>query len=154
MPKFSPKKQSLHSKHNKGQYKRQKNNQEIKLQWKEISLVLPGGQTKTYRDALFYSESKTAKIISEEWDWKDHGIKHLPGINKKCIEAFIYGKDIDKIILSSGMLNQLYVCNGVMDYFKKQGIDIERLESNSALEEFMLSRQQNQKVALFLHSTC
>lgn len=102
-----------------------------------------------------YPVFKDAKIFpggAREWDWRETGTRHVPGIQPADVQELI-DRGARAIVLSRGIWNRLEVCPETLDLLARNGIAVEVLQSEAAAERFNALRDSTPVGGLF-HSTC
>jgi hypothetical protein len=98
---------------------------------------------------------KDAKIFpggGREWDWHETGTRHVPGIQPTDVhELMEHGAKA--VVLSRGIWERLQVCPETLDILAKNGIAVEVLQTEAAVERFNELRECVPVGGLF-HSTC
>lgn len=103
---------------------------------------------KTYKDAILNGYN------SWEWDWKQTGTRHYPGIQYKDFAKAI--TPLTKvIILSKGFEEKLYVNESLVTKLKNSGYVVYCLDTKMAMDLYnsMVSHLK-QDIILVCHSTC
>ena len=98
---------------------------------------------------------KDAKIFpggAREWDWRETGTRHVPGIQPADVQELIE-HGARAVVLSSGIWERLQVCPETVEVLDKNGIQIEVLQTEEAVERFNELRE-NMPVGGLFHSTC
>jgi hypothetical protein len=98
---------------------------------------------------------KDAKIFpggAREWDWHETGTRHVPGIQPTDVQELI-DNGAKAVVLSRGIWNRLHVCPETLDVLAKNGIEVEVLQTEAAVERFNELRESKPVGGLF-HSTC
>jgi hypothetical protein len=113
------------------------------LSWGHIEVE---GQVKPYKDAKLYPGG------SREWDWRETGTQHVPGIQPADVEELLE-HGATEIILSKGMYEQLHVCKETLDMLKEKGIPTHILQTKEAVRLYNELREKKKVGGLF-HSTC
>jgi hypothetical protein len=89
---------------------------------------------------------------AREWDWRETGTQHVPGIQPADVEELIeHGATV--IVLSRGMQLQLEVRPETLRHLEERGIEVQILESKAAAEAYNSLRERH-PVGALLHSTC
>jgi hypothetical protein len=102
-----------------------------------------------------YPPFKDAKIFpggAREWNWRETGTRHAPGIQPADVEELIE-HGAEAVVLSRGIWEQLQVCPETLDVLTKNGIKVEVLQTEVAVERFNQLRESMSVGGLF-HSTC
>jgi hypothetical protein len=98
---------------------------------------------------------KDAKIFpggAREWDWRETGTRHVPGIQTADVQELI-DRGAKAVVLSRGVWERLRVCPETLDALAKSGIEVEVLQTEAAVERFNELRESVPVGGLF-HSTC
>jgi hypothetical protein len=98
---------------------------------------------------------KDAKIFpggAREWDWRETGTRHVPGIQPADVQELI-DRGARTVVLSRGVWERLQVCPETLDLLAGSGIEVEVLQTEGAVERFNLLRESVPVGGLF-HSTC
>lgn len=86
------------------------------------------------------------------WDWNETGTHHDPGIQIADVEELVT-HGAQRVILSKGQNERLQVKEETLGWLEDQGIDVEVLETNEAIERYNQIRDE-QAVGALIHSTC
>ena len=98
---------------------------------------------------------KDAKIFpggAREWDWRETGTRHVPGIQPADVQELIE-HGARAVVLSSGIWQRLQVCSETLTVLAQNGIQVEVLQTEAAVERFNMIRE-NMPVGGLFHSTC
>jgi hypothetical protein len=98
---------------------------------------------------------KDAKIFpggAREWDWRETGTRHAPGIQPADVRELIE-HGAKAVVLSSGIWQRLQVCRETLELLAENGIQVEVLQTEAAVERFNVLRE-NIPVGGLFHSTC
>ena len=98
---------------------------------------------------------KDAKIFpggAREWDWRETGTRHVPGIQPTDVQELIE-HGAKAVVLSRGIWERLKVCPETLDVLAKNGIKAEVLQTEAAVERFNELHGRMPVGGLF-HSTC
>ena len=88
-----------------------------------------------------------------EWDWRETGTRHEPGIQPADIEELVdHGCKI--IVLSRGILLHLRVCEETLELLEKRGIRVIVAETKEAVEIYNGLVADGEAVGGLFHSTC
>jgi hypothetical protein len=102
-----------------------------------------------------FAPFKDAKLWpggSREWDWRETGTQHEPGIQPADIKELLeHGATV--VVLSKGVLERLQVCPETLEMLAREGIDTHVLQTERAVELYNELRE-TARVAALLHSTC
>lgn len=115
------------------------------LSWGQVT-VQEAGQQHQYRDAKLWPGG------SRNWDWNETGTSHTPGIQVADVRELV-DNGADHVILSKGQNNRLQVKSDTLDWLEEQGVEVDVMESNNAVEAYNnLAGEEN--VGALIHSTC
>jgi hypothetical protein len=98
---------------------------------------------------------KDAKIFpggAREWDWRETGTRHVPGIQPADVQELIEHA-AKAVVLSSGIWQRLQVCSETLKVLAENGVQVEVLQTEAAVERFNALRESVPVGGLF-HSTC
>lgn len=88
-----------------------------------------------------------------EWDWRETGTHHVPGIQLGDIEELLdHGSRI--IVLSRGMLLMLRTCRETLDLLEKRQIPVHIAETKAAAKIYNDLVAEGKAVGGLFHSTC
>ena len=123
-----------------------------KFEWGEIR-VNHNGKKNKFKDCVITPNGV------KEWNWKEDGTKHKPGITLKAIIANDLLKEVDYIILSRGFNEKLQtkkVTRQLLEEAKTDGTikGYEILQSEDAVEKYSQLVKEGHKVSGLFHSTC
>ncbi len=101
---------------------------------------------RTFKDAKLYPGG------AREWDWRETGTHHLPGIQPADVaELLDHGAEV--VVLSKGILERLRVCPETLAMLEERGIAVQVLQTEQAVARYIeLSRRA--PVGGLFHSTC
>ena len=98
---------------------------------------------------------KDAKIFpggAREWDWRETGTRHVPGIQPADVQELIE-HGARTVVLSKGVWERLQVCPETLEVLSKNDIQVEILQTEEAVKRFNVLRE-NIAVGGLFHSTC
>jgi hypothetical protein len=98
---------------------------------------------------------RDAKVFpggARDWDWRETGTRHEPGIQPADVQELIE-HGTKTIVLSKGIYERLKVCPETLELLAKNGIKVELLQTESAVQRFNELRE-NVPVGGLFHSTC
>ena len=111
------------------------------LQWGQIEV-----EGQRYKDAKLFPGG------SREWDWRETGTHHRPGIQPADVtELLEHGAKV--VILSQGMWKMLQVSPQTLEMLQEKGIEVEILQTELAAKLYNQFRETSLVGGLF-HSTC
>ena len=98
---------------------------------------------------------KDAKLYPggcREWDWRETGTGHVPGIQPADVEELLqHGAAV--VVLSRGTYGRLQVCPETLQLLKDRGIPVHVLHTKEAVEVYNECREKG-PVGGLIHSTC
>ena len=98
---------------------------------------------------------KDAKIFPggvREWDWRETGTRHVPGIRPADVRELIE-HGAKAVVLSKGIWQRLQVCPETLELLAKSDIQVEVLQTEDAVNRFNVLRESMPVGGLF-HSAC
>ena len=98
---------------------------------------------------------KDAKVFpggAREWDWRETGTRHVPGIQPADVQELIE-HGAKAVVLSKGIWKRLQVCPETLEVLANNSIEVEVLQTEAAVERFNELRESVPVGGLF-HSTC
>jgi hypothetical protein len=102
-----------------------------------------------------YPPFKDVKIFpggAREWGWRETRTRHVPGIQPADVQELIE-HGARAVVLSKGIWKRLQVCPDTLEVLAKNGIQVEVLQTEDAVERFNELRDSIAVGGLF-HSTC
>lgn len=101
---------------------------------------------KHFRDAKCYPGG------AKEWNWKETGTNHKPGIQPEDVQELIrHGAKV--VVLSQGVYERLQVCKETMRLLNQNNIKIYILQTDEAVDIYN-KLQQTDPVGGLFHTTC
>ncbi|MDH3474237.1 MAG: Mth938-like domain-containing protein [Rhodospirillales bacterium] len=101
---------------------------------------------RSFKDAKLYPGG------AKEWDWRETGTHHVPGIQPAdVLELLDHGAEV--VVLTKGVWERLQVCPETLDLLKRRGISTEVLQTDAAARRYNELRETEPVGGLF-HSTC
>ncbi len=88
-----------------------------------------------------------------EWDWRETGTHHVPGIQPADVEDLIEN-GCRTVVLSRGKLLKLQTCPETLDLLRSKGIKIHVAETEKAAELYNELADNDEAVGGLFHSTC
>ena len=88
-----------------------------------------------------------------EWDWRETGTRHAPGIQPADIEELV-ARGCRVIVLSRGMLLKLETCPETLQLLEREGIEVHVAETREAVEIYNRLTAEGRLVGGLFHSTC
>jgi hypothetical protein len=99
-----------------------------------------------------FRDSKVFPGGAREWDWKETGTAHEPGIQPADV-AELLDHGATTIVLSQGMLNRLHVCPQTLRLLAERHVRTRVLPTAEAVELYNRLCDQERVAGLF-HTTC
>jgi len=104
------------------------------------------GRAEPYKDAKLFPGG------SREWNWRDTGMAHRPGIQIADVQELLdHGAKI--IVLSRGMAECLQVPRETLDFLKTAGVTVHVLPTKEAAALYNKLAESEAVGGLF-HTTC
>jgi hypothetical protein len=100
----------------------------------------------TFRDAKLFPGG------AREWDWRETGTHHRPGIQPADVNELLE-EGARVIVLSRGVMKQLLVCRETLQLLADRGITVHVLQTEEAVQLYNELRKREAVGGLF-HSTC
>jgi len=114
-----------------------------KISWGKVEV---DGHPNPYKDVMLYPGG------SREWDWRETGTEHKPGIQLEDVKELIeHGARF--IILSSGVYGRLKVAPETLCNLQRQEITVEIHKTPKAVQRYNELREK-ESVGALIHSTC
>lgn len=115
----------------------------LEISWGKLYV---GGINHPYRDAKLYPGG------SREWNWRETGTEHNPGVQiSDVLELLDHGSEV--VILSRGVLGRLRVQDETIKMLEDNEIKVYVLKTNDAVRLYNdLCRKM--AVGALIHSTC
>ncbi|HXV61572.1 MAG TPA: Mth938-like domain-containing protein [Vicinamibacteria bacterium] len=88
-----------------------------------------------------------------EWDWRETGTAHSPGIQPADVEELLE-HGVDVVVLSRGMLRRLKVCPETLLLLEERGVRVHVDETRKAVERYNELASSGNAVGGLFHSTC
>jgi hypothetical protein len=112
------------------------------LDWGKIEVEGAG----TFSDAKLFPDG------AREWDWRETGTEHAPGIQPTDVRELL-DHGARTIVLSQGMLKRLGICPNTLELLKQKGVVVHVLPTQDAVDLYNRLRKTEQVAGLF-HTTC
>lgn len=108
--------------------------------------VLEVEDGRSFKDAKLYPGG------AREWDWRETGTHHVPGIQPADVEELLaHGARV--VVLSKGILERLKVCAATLAMLEERGISTHVLQTEEAVRAYN-ELQKTEPVGGLFHSTC
>ena len=88
-----------------------------------------------------------------EWDWRETGTLHEPGIQPADVAELI-AAGCRAIVLSRGMLLKLHTCPETLELLEREGIEVHVAQTREAAEIYNTLVSRGIAVGGLFHSTC
>ncbi len=98
---------------------------------------------------------KDAKVFpggAREWDWRETGTRHEPGIQPADV-AELVERGARVVVLSRGMAGRLAVAPETLSWLEARGVRAHVLDTPAAVERYNELRREEAVGALF-HTAC
>ncbi len=99
-----------------------------------------------------YKDAKLFPGGSREWDWRETGTEHSPGIQPADVRELLE-KGARVIVLSRGINERLQVSQDTLRMLKELGVSVHVLQTKEAVRVYNELREKALVGGLF-HSTC
>jgi hypothetical protein len=106
-----------------------------------------GGQTHRFKDCKVWPGG------AREWNWKETGTGHSPGIQPVDLEE-ILEQDPEAVVLGRGVLGRLEVCTETEALLRERGIACHMAKTPEAVVLFNDLAGKGVRVGGLFHSTC
>jgi len=100
----------------------------------------------------YFKDVKLFPGGSREWDWRETGTRHSPGIQSTDV-AELLDNGATVVVLSKGMWERLEVCPETLQTLAEKGIPVHCLQTELAVKLYNNLAETEQVGGLF-HSTC
>lgn len=113
------------------------------LSWGRLEVE---GYDRPFKDAKLFPGG------AREWDWRETGTGHTPGIQPADVEELLaHGAEV--VVLSKGMIQRLKVCPETLDMLRQRGVPYHVLQTKEAVRLYNELRERQAVGGLF-HTTC
>ena len=116
------------------------------LAWGSLAVVV-GGQTHRFKDCKVWPDG------AREWNWKETGTQHSPGIQPADLEE-ILEHDPEAVVLGRGVLGRLEICAETEALLRERGVACHTARTPEAVALFNDLAEEGKRVAGLFHSTC
>ncbi|HEX5999520.1 MAG TPA: Mth938-like domain-containing protein [Hyphomicrobiaceae bacterium] len=100
----------------------------------------------TFRDAKLFPGG------AREWDWRETGTEHTPGIQPADVRELL-DRGATTVVLSQGMLKRLQTCPETIELLKQRRVGVHVLPTQDAVGLYNDLRKTEPVAGLF-HTTC
>jgi hypothetical protein len=104
-------------------------------------------------DGQVFKDAKLWPGGAREWDWRETGTRHAPGIQLADV-AELLEQGCEVVILSRGQQLVLQTKPEVLAALQSSGIEVLQLESNDAVAKYNELVAAGRRVGALIHSTC
>lgn len=103
-------------------------------------------------DGRMFKDAKLYPGGGREWNWRETGTEHDPGIQPADVEELLdHGATV--VVLSKGMMERLRVQPETIRMLEERGVTAHVLPTKEAVREYNALREEKPVGGLF-HSTC
>jgi hypothetical protein len=98
---------------------------------------------------------KDAKLFpggAREWDWRETGTRHVPGIQPADVEELV-DRGARVVVLSRGVWRRLRVCRETLRWLEERGVRVHVLQTEEAARVYN-DLCGGEPVGALFHSTC
>lgn len=88
-----------------------------------------------------------------EWDWRETGTRHVPGIQPADVEELLE-HGATEIVLSRGMWLALQTSRETLELLERRGVTVHRAETAEAVRLYNELAGRGVAVGGLFHSTC
>jgi hypothetical protein len=113
---------------------------------------LSWGRVEVEPIARVFKDVKLYPGGAREWDWRETGTRHVPGIKPSDVTELI-DRGSTAVILSIGMDGRLRVMPETLTYLEQLGIKAYVLTTTEAIKLYNELREQ-EPIGALIHSTC
>lgn len=101
---------------------------------------------RSFKDAKLYPGG------AGEWDWRETGTRHVPGIQPADVEELL-DQGAEVVVLSKGFQERLQVQPATLQMLAERGVQVHVLQTEAAVQRYNELRETEPVGGLF-HSTC
>lgn len=113
------------------------------LSWGRLEVE---GRDGTFKDAKLFPGG------AREWDWKETGTHHEPGVQPADVEELLK-RGATVVVLSKGFYERLRVAPETLRMLEDEGVSVYVRETGEAVRLYDELRK-TEKVGMLIHSTC
>jgi hypothetical protein len=115
----------------------------IRLEWGEMEVegLAPGRDMKLWPGG------------GREWDWRETGTHHVPGIQVADVEE-VLEHGARTVVLTRGMQLVLQTCPETLEHLRTRGVPVHVVETRAAGRLYNELAEQGEAVGGLFHSTC
>lgn len=89
---------------------------------------------------------------AREWDWRETGTRHSPGIQPSDVEELLV-RGAQRVILGTGVFGRLGVCPETLEMLEARNVPVVLLKTGDAIRRYNEERERG-PVGALIHSTC
>ncbi len=104
------------------------------------------GQEGAFKDAKLFPGG------AREWDWRETGTRHVPGIQPADVEELLE-RGATEVVLSKGVYKRLRVCPETLELLERRSIPVHVLPTPEAVERYN-ELCGERAVGALIHTTC
>jgi hypothetical protein len=104
------------------------------------------GKSETFKDVKLYPGG------AREWDWRETGTDHVPGIQPADVEELLE-HGARTVILSKGFNERLQVKPETLQLLEQKGVTVQVLQTEQAVQRYN-ALAEHEPVGALIHSTC
>lgn len=104
------------------------------------------GKSETFKDVKLYPGG------AREWDWRETGTDHVPGIQPADVEELLE-HGARTVILSKGFNERLQVKPETLQLLEQKGVTVQVLPTGQAVQRYN-TLAEHEPVGALIHSTC
>lgn len=105
------------------------------------------GYEHQFRDAKLYPGG------AREWDWKETGTRHDPGIQPADVDELLE-QGARVVVLSQGVQLRLKTHPDTLEYLHDKDIEVHILQTEDAIKKYNQLTADGCAVGALIHSTC
>lgn len=88
-----------------------------------------------------------------DWDWRETGTNHKPGIQVADVEELVdHGARV--VVLSCGMYRRLQIPPETLEFLRERNVECHVEETKAAVELYNRLAKEGEPVGGLFHSTC
>jgi hypothetical protein len=103
-------------------------------------------------DGRAFRDAKLWPGGGREWDWRETGTHHVPGIQPADV-AELLENGAETVVLSRGVYERLQTCPETLDLLAREGVAVHVLQTERAVDRYNALAAEGPVGGLF-HSTC
>jgi hypothetical protein len=115
----------------------------IRISWGSVAIE---GERRSFKDVKLFPGG------AREWDWRESGTRHKPGIQPADVSELVQ-KGASTIILSIGVESLLQVMPETLTYLEDNNVNVHVLPTPQAVSVYN-ELAEFEPVGALIHSTC